>query len=124
MERLNSGESKTTFRNIFEFCHHWSDEKWKNSMAARGGNKKRFQYCTDLSGETLYLRALQGHSGRNLIEPSLQDNVLIRDDFFKYIHHVGCATNLHSIINSRLTLGGQKIEQKTESIHSACDSYG
>ena len=47
-------------------------------MAGVGGNKKRFQYCTDPSGqEILYLRALQGHSGRSLIDPSLQDNVLI-----------------------------------------------
>ena len=33
----------------------------------------------------LYLRAFQGHSGRNLIDPSLQDNVVIPDGFFKYI---------------------------------------
>ena len=47
-------------------------------MAKGGGDKKRFQYCTDPSGqEILYLQALQGHSGRNLIDPSLQDNVLI-----------------------------------------------
>ena len=39
-------------------------------MARGGGNKDRFQYCTDPSGqEILYLRALQGHSGRNLIDP-------------------------------------------------------
>ena len=69
-------------------------------MARGGGNKKRFKYCTDPSGEILYLRALQGHSGRNSIDPLLQDNVLIPDDFFKYIHHVGCAINFHSILNS------------------------
>ena len=73
------------------FCHHWSDEKWKSSMAGGGGNKKIFQYCNDSSGAILYLRALQGHSGRNLIDPSLQDNVVIPDGFFKYIYHVGCA---------------------------------
>ena len=56
---------------------HWSDEKWKSKMAGGGGNKKRFQYCTDPSGqEFLYLRALQGHSGRNPIDSSLQENVL------------------------------------------------
>ena len=62
---------------------HWSDEMQKNTMAKGGGNKKRFQYCTDPSGqEILYPRALQGHfSGRNLIDPSLQDNVLIPYDF-------------------------------------------
>ena len=37
---------------------HWSDKKWKSIMARGGGNKKRFQYCTDSSGEIFYLRAL------------------------------------------------------------------
>ena len=60
---------KDYLQDHFVFCHHWSDEKWKKSMAG-GGNKKRFQYCTDSSGEILYLRALQGQSGRNLIDPS------------------------------------------------------
>ena len=107
---------KDYLQNHFVYCHHWSDEKWKSSMAGGGGNKKRFQYCTDSSGEILYFRALQGHSGRNLIDPSLQDNVIIPDGFFKYIYHVGCAINLHSIINSGLIAGGQKFEQKTDSI--------
>ena len=54
----------------YEFVHsqHWSDEMWKSTMARGGGNKKRFQYCTDPSGEILNLRALQSHSGRNLID--------------------------------------------------------
>ena len=39
--------------------------------------KKRFQYCSDSSGTLLYLRALQGHSGRRLIDPSLHDSVII-----------------------------------------------
>ena len=88
---------KDNLQNYFMFCHHWSDEKWKNSMAG-GGHKKIFQYCADSSGTILYFRALQGHSGRNLIDPSLQDNVVIPDGFFNYSYHVGCAINLpHSI---------------------------
>ena len=79
-------------------------------MAKDGGNKKRFQDCTEPSGqEILYFRALQGHSGRNPIDPSLQDNVLIPNDFFEYIYHVGCAINLHSIINSGLIPGCQNL---------------
>ena len=63
-----------------------------STLAGGGGNKKRFQYCTAPSRqEILYLRALQGHSGRNLIDPSLQDNVLIPHDFLEYICHSGCA---------------------------------
>ena len=63
------------------------------------------------------LRALQGHSGRNLIDPpSLQDNVLIPDDFFEYIYHIGCAINLHSIVNSGLIPGGQKLSKERQTV--------
>ena len=81
-------------------------------MAGEGGNKKRYQYCIDLSRTILYLRALQGHSGRNLIDPTLQDNVVIASDFFQYIYHVGCAINLHSNIDSGLVLGGQNLNNR------------
>ena len=92
---------KDDLENKFEHSQHWSDDVWKSKMAGGGGNKKRFQYCTDPSGkEILYLRALQGHSGRNPIDPSLRDTVLIPNNFFEYIYHVGCAANLHSITNS------------------------
>ena len=72
----------------------------------------------------LHFRALQGHSGLSLIDPTLQDNVVIPSGFFQYIYHVGCAINLHSIINSGLIPGGQNFEQQTDSILSACGSYG
>ena len=79
---------------------------------AEGGVKRKFQYCTDASGTIVYFRALQGHSGRNLIDPSLQDNVLIPNDFFEYTDHVGCAVNLHSIISSGLIPGGQSSSKR------------
>ena len=103
---------KNHLQDHFVFCHHSSDEKWKSSMAGGGGHKNIFQYCADSSGTILYLRALQGHSGRNLIDPLLQDNVIVPDGFFKYIYHVGCAINLHSIINSGLILGGQNLSNR------------
>ena len=69
--------------------------QWRKAEETR----KYFNFCTDPSKqEILYLRALQGHSGRNIIDPFLQDNVLIPNDFFEYIHHIGCAINLHSIM--------------------------
>ena len=36
-----------------------------------------------------------------------QDNVLLPDNFFESIYHIGCAISLHSITNSGLILGGQ-----------------
>ena len=65
---IEFGRIKDNLQDHFVFCHHWSDEKWKSAMAGGGGHKKRFQYCADSSGTILYLRALQGHSGRNLID--------------------------------------------------------
>ena len=70
-------------RNKFEFSQYWSDDVWKSKMAGGGGNKKIFRYCTDPSGqEILYLRALQGHSERNPIDPTLQDYMFIPNNFF------------------------------------------
>ena len=37
----------------------------------------------------LYFRAIQGHSGGTLVDPTLQNNVLLPDDFAENIYHVG-----------------------------------
>ena len=74
--------------------------------------KRRFHYCTDASGSIIYFRALQGHSGRNLIDPLSQDNVVIQSGFFQHVYHIGCAFNLHSVINNGLILGGQNSSKR------------
>ena len=108
---------KNDLRNKFEYSQYWSDDMWKSKMAGGGGNKKRFQYCTDPSGqEILYLRALQGHSGRNPIDPSLQDKILIPNNFLEYVYHIGCAVNLHSITNSGLIAGGQNSSRDRQTV--------
>ena len=53
--------------------------------------RTRDQYCTVFSGTIIYFRVLQGHSGRNLIDPTLQDHVVIPSNFFQHIYHIGCA---------------------------------
>ena len=64
-------------------------------MAAGGGSKRRYQYCSDNLGSIIYLRALQGHSGSNLIDPALGSNF-----------------NLHSIISNGLIPGGQNLSRR------------
>ena len=103
---------KFHLRNQFPQNQYWSDDRWKVCLAAGGGSKRRYQYCSDNSGTILYLRALQGHSGRNLIHPLLQDNVVIESGLFNHIHHIGCAFNLHSIINNGLIPGGQDLSRR------------
>ena len=85
----------------------WS---WKNA-AQRCRTKRKYQCCTVNSGRILYLRTFEGHSGNNLIDPTLQDNVLIGIGI-PYIYHVGCAVNLHSIINNGLVPGGQNFSKR------------
>ena len=99
-------------QNQFPQSIHWSDDRWKACLAAGGRVKRRFQYCIDDSGAIVYLRALQGHSGRNLIDPSLQDNVIIQRGFFQHIYHIGCAFNLQSIIDNGLIRGGQNSNKR------------
>ena len=84
-------ELRNIFRINFPQTTYWSDDCWKTCLAAGGGAKRRYQHCTDISGTILYLRALQGHSGRNLIDPLLQDIVIIQCGFFQHIYHIGCA---------------------------------
>ena len=98
---------KFYLRNYSSQVQHWSGDRWKSCLAAGGGSKRRYQYCSDSSGTILYLRALQRHSGHNLIDLTLQDNVIIQCGLFQHIYHIGCAFHLHSIINNGLIPGGQ-----------------
>ena len=91
---------------------NWSDDRWIACLAAGGGPKRRYKYCSDYLGSIIYLRALQGHSGSNLIDLTLQDNVLIGPGIFSYIYHVGSNFNLHSIISNGLILGGQNLSTR------------
>ena len=103
---------KNFLQNQFPQIPYWSDDRWKACLTARGGVKRRYQYCTDISGTIIYFRAFQRHSGRNLIDPSLQDNVIIQRGFFQRICHIGCAFNLHSSINNGLIPGGQNSSRR------------
>ena len=54
----------------------------------------------------------KGHSGSNLIDLALQDNVLIGPGIFPYIYHVGSNFNLHSIIRNGLVPEGQNLSRR------------
>ena len=91
---------------------NWSDDRWIACLAAGGGSKRRYQYCSDYLGSIIYLRALQGHSGDSLIDLTLQDHVLIEPGVFPCIYHVGSNFNLYSIISNGLIPGGQNLSRR------------
>ena len=70
-------------------------------LDAGGGEKRRSHYFTDASRTIVYFEALEKHLRRIFIDPSLQDNAVIPSNFIQEIYNIGCAFNLHSIINSR-----------------------
>ena len=44
---------KFHLRNHHSQIHNWSDDRWKSCLAADGGSKRRYQYCSDNSGTIL-----------------------------------------------------------------------
>ena len=66
------------FTSRFAATSHWPTQAWISFLAKGGGRKKRFNYCLipNSSEHFLYFRAIQGHSGGTLVDPTLHDNVL------------------------------------------------
>ena len=55
----------------------FSDSRWLVLFLHSGSNESRFQYCVDLTNNPLYIRAIQGHSGGDMINPELLNYVAI-----------------------------------------------
>ena len=60
---------KENLQNPFPQSVHWSDDRWKSCLAAGGGAKRRFQYCTDDSGIMLVFTV---HSATHLALSTIQ----------------------------------------------------
>ena len=88
---------------------HCSIRTWIDQPQKKVEDERRdFSFCTDYIGsENLYFRAIQCYSGANSVDPSLLDNVLIPDNFFEFVHHVGSVFIMHSISASELKAGGE-----------------
>ena len=90
--------------------------------------QKYFLYCPWQSRrrrkqekDTSTVLILQEHLRISELFKDIQDAILlillcrtlfIPNNFFQYIYHVGCAINLHSIINSGLTQGGPNLSKR------------
>ena len=89
---FESGLSNSVYRSIRLWIDHLQREVEEK--------RKKFSVVLILLVTKLITtRAIQSHSAENPVDPSLQDNVLIPNDCFEYIYHVGCHINVHSIIS-------------------------
>ena len=59
---------------------------------------------------------MQGHSGKQKIDPMLQDLVVIPEGFALHIIHVGSSHDVHSIITSGLIAGGNDGKQGRQTV--------
>ena len=80
---------------------NWSDNRWLACLAAGGGFKRRYQYCSDYLGSII-----------SIIDLALQDHVLIGTGIFPYIYHVGGNFNISSILSNGLIPGGQILSRR------------
>ena len=100
---------KFLMRDYSLSTQNWSDNRWLACLAAGGGPKRRYQYCSDYLGSIIYLRALQGHSGDSIIDLAMQDHVLVIPGIFPYVYHVGSNFNIPSILSNGLIPGGLEL---------------
>ena len=107
MRTLRNGSRKDS-RHIVTQNHNISSalKKWTMQTSERGSNNKRFQDCLD-ADENIPHWAIQGHSGGNSVDLSLQDNEQIPHDWMEHIHHVGSSISCSSKIRSGLIAGGK-----------------
>ena len=106
------------FEAKFDGSSQWSVHDWITCLAKGGGHKKRFKYClnTHSSKLFLYFRAIQGHSGNSLVDPTLHDNTLLPEDVTEYIFHVGSVSEIFSIVKSGLIPAGKSLKGERHSV--------
>ena len=106
------------FNEKFDGAPQWSISDRISFLAKGGGSKKRFQYCLDpnASKHFLYFRATQRHSGGNLVDLELQDNVPLLEDLTEYIFEMGNFCEMHSTIRSGLIPGGRSLKRERQSV--------
>ena len=125
MVRWNSGDWKMIFGTNLSTLNIGLTMYGRAKMQGGGGNKKRFQYCIDSSGqEILYLRALQGHSGRNPIDPHTPGQSVNSGQFLR-VHFSYWMCHQFTLHKFRIDTGRTKFKQgKTDSVLYSCESHG
>ena len=112
-EQFNAGGSRIIFRihshNLFigltiDRKHAWQQEEEQKGDSSAALMNQEQSFISELFKDI--------QDAIILIDPSLQDNVVIPSGFFQYIHHIGCGFNLHSVFSSGLILGGQKSSKR------------
>ena len=102
--------SQHVYREEDGAVHFWSE--WKSPESIPTIYSLVWRSMESMFGSRRWVKTrfstFEGHSGRNLIDPSVQDNFFVPSNFFQHIYH--CWRS--------------EFEQSTDSILLACWSYG
>ena len=109
MEQFTSEESRNFFRiNFHKYFiggmivgkFVWKEEEQKEDIS------------TALIFQEQFFKSELFKDIQDVISLILQYNVIIQSGFFQQIYQIGCAFNLHSIINNGLIPGGQDLSRR------------
>ena len=113
MERFISGEQRKIFRihshNLFIGLTIDGKHVWQQEDEQKKGNSSTVLIHQEQSCTSEVFKAIQDAVSLILLYRTMY---CIPCNFFQYIYHIGCAINLHSIINSGLIPGGQNSSKR------------
>ena len=104
IQKTEKGSSEQVW--AFSILVWWNMEE---QDSRRRDNKNRFQFCTDRQDKKFFTFEFF-----KVIQDA--NNVLIPNNLFECIYHIGCAFNLHSIMNSGLIAGGQNSSRDRQTV--------
>ena len=121
MERLNSGQYRHIFETILCDLNIGLMKSGRVQWQKAEETRKVFNIVLIHQDKKFFISELFKVMQDAIVEPSLQDNVLIPNDFFEYTYHIGCAINFHSIVNSGLIPGGQNLSKRQTVFFTSVD---
>ena len=89
----------------FKHTQIWTFIDWI-SCPVCGTNKIRIEYCLDETIEIQRMKAFQGRSRVQSIDPRLQKNVFMPQGWTEFVYHVGSELDFRSICSTGLIAGG------------------
>ena len=93
----------------------FSEKDWLRHIY-EGSNKTRFEYCENSKKSLMYIRAIQGHTGGNMIAPELMGHVAIPCNWKEFVLHGGCSLNIKSIVETGIIAGGRESKEGRQTI--------
>ena len=99
----------------YQGARNFLEKEWPHDVY-EGSNKTRFDYCVNSKNSLMYIRAIQGHTGGNLIALELMGHVIIPFNWKEFVFHRGCSFNCNSLLETGLISGVRESKEGRQTI--------